>query len=105
MALSIRPQAFYSNISLTNANSSAAIVLTSSGLPLTLRSFLLEDSPVLAKLLSNPANTQDDLSISTKSTKEMDDMVKEWLILSKPLTKLNFLVLDSGTSVGVSGIG
>jgi RimJ/RimL family protein N-acetyltransferase len=105
MAFSIQPQTFYSHISSSNADSSAAIVLTSSGLPLTLRSFLPEDIHVLAELLSNPANTQDDLSVSRKTPEEMNDMVKEWLVVSAPLTRLNFLVLDSGAPVGVSGIG
>ena len=77
MALSIQPQTFYSHISSTNADSSAAIVLSSSNLPLTLRTFLPEDIPVLAELLSNPANTQDDLSVSTKTPEEMNDIVKE----------------------------
>jgi hypothetical protein len=105
MALSIQPQTFYSHISPTNADSSAAIALTSSSLPLTLRSFRREDIPVLAELLSNPANTQDDLSVSTKTPEEMNDMVKEWLIVSEPLTRLNFLLLGSGAPVGISGIG
>jgi RimJ/RimL family protein N-acetyltransferase len=105
MALSILPQTFYSHNIPTNADSSAAIALTSSSLPLILRTFLPKDILVLAELLSNPANTQDDLSVSTKTPEEMNDMVKEWLIVSEPLTRLNFLVLDSGAPVGVSGIG
>jgi len=105
MFLPIRPQKFYTRNHSSNSGGSSTITLTSSSLPLTLRTFLLEDIPILAKLLSNPANTQDDLSVSQKTSEEMEEMAKEWLVLSEPVARMNFLVLESGVPVGISGVG
>jgi RimJ/RimL family protein N-acetyltransferase len=105
MAQQVLPQRFYTHISTFTCKASPSATLGSSNLPLTLRILLPDNVPILAKLLSNPANTQDDLSVYRKSQAELEDMISEWLIFSEPLQRINFLVLASDVPIGISGLG
>ena len=106
MVYQIPPQNFYTHTSNSpNSKSLALATLTSSTLPLTLRTLLPHDIPVLAQLFSDPANTQDDLSVSKMSQAELETMINEWLIYTSPLKRINFLVLASGAPIGISGLG
>jgi RimJ/RimL family protein N-acetyltransferase len=98
-------QLFYTHVSNSKNKEYPFVTLASSTLPLELRTPTPEDVPALVALLSNPANTQDDLSVSQKTPAEMDDMISGWVTISEPLERLNFLVLASGVPVGCSGIG
>jgi RimJ/RimL family protein N-acetyltransferase len=105
MSQEIQPQNFY-NIT-TNSPSEAlpTVILTSTTLPITLRTLLPSDTPALISILSNPANTEDDLSVSDLSEEKIKEIVDSWLIVSKPLSKRNFLILESGVPIGISGFG
>lgn len=94
---------FYTRI--PNNFGSPSVTLVSSTCPLELRTPTLDDVPALVALLSNPANTKDDLSVSKTTPADMTAMISNWVTFSDPLERLNFLVLASGVPVGCSGLG
>jgi RimJ/RimL family protein N-acetyltransferase len=105
MAHELLPQAFYNRTSITIPESAPLITLTSLSHPITLRTLQLEDIRALTQLLSNPANVEDDLSISNQTPYQIKEMIGTWLIRTSPLERLNFIILASGIPIGISGLG
>ncbi|KAH6665102.1 hypothetical protein B0J14DRAFT_606480 [Halenospora varia] len=81
------------------------IALTSNTLPLTLRTILPSDIPVLTQILLSPANVQDDLSVSNSTPQEIANMLQGWMKMTTPMSRFNLIVLVSGIVVGCSGFG
>ena len=63
------------------------------------------DLPALIAIISNPANTENDLSVSTLSPADRESLCRKWLTLSNPLTAVNFLAHYASQIIGISGIG
>ena len=72
---------------------------------LNLRLPIASDLPALVAILSNPANTKNDLSVSTLSPAARETLCRSWLSLSNPLTSINFLVHHGSVPIGISGLG
>ncbi|KAH8648296.1 acyl-CoA N-acyltransferase [Tricladium varicosporioides] len=96
---------YHRSLERVRSDSHKTITLSSNTLPLTLRILLPSDISTLTQILLDPANVQDDLSVSNSTPESIGQMLQEWMNVSTPMARFNLVVLISGTLVGCSGFG
>ena len=61
--------------------------------------------PSVQKMLVEPENIKDDLSVANLETEELTSMIRSWTVRTDPLTSFQFLVTVANESVGLAGLG